>query len=169
MPARTIVAIGPRKCGDVAVSRARADRRGGDLDDCAHRRLLGSHSLFHRDMMNTAVDTVDHEDDSFAGFIGQPLADHPAGDRCRRLLAVQDAAAECPLFAALSERPVNRLDDVAARAQFAQRRFQVFRKARRAGLGLRHQAVALQGLQAADAERAVEAGADLARLGPQVE
>jgi len=117
MRARTIVAGVACELSDIAVCRTRMRIRGSNLDDCADPRLFDCRRLSNRDMVDAAVDAVDNEGESLTEFIGQPLADHAADYRRGGLLAAQDVAAERPLFAARSDRAIDRLDDIATLAQ----------------------------------------------------
>jgi hypothetical protein len=67
---------------------------------------------------------VDNEVESLAVLVGQVLADDPGDNRRLSLLAMQDIAAERPLFAAIGERAINRFDDVSAFDQIVRGRIQ---------------------------------------------
>jgi hypothetical protein len=127
MCARMIVAGVSRKLGDITIRGTRAFWRRRNLDNRANLRLFDCRRLSHRDMMDPAIDAVDNEAEALTELVGQPLADHPSDTRRASLLAVQDIAAKCPLFATGCERAIDRFDDVAALAQVAQRRLQFFR------------------------------------------
>ena len=162
----------PASCSDVAVGRSRPCWRGGDLHNRSDGRFLGGvrHRLgAERDMMDAPVNAIDDEAKSLAKLVGQPLVDHAASDPGFGLLAVKGIAFQRALFAARLQRPVDRLDDVAALAEFPQRRLHLVGQLPHARLALRGEAVARQRLQSADAQRPIEVGADLTRLRPQVE
>ena len=78
-------------------------------------------------MMDAPVDAVDDEAEPLAELIGQPLVDDAADDRRHRLLPVEGIALERALLTSLRERPIDRLDDVAALSELPQRRLQAIR------------------------------------------
>ncbi len=120
-------------------------------------------------MMDAAIHAVDDKTDALAEFIVEPLADHLADDRLRHDRAMQDIAAECALLAPISKRAIDRLDDVAALTQFAQRGLQPLRERPDARLALGCEPVPLQVLQPADEQCLVEIGAELAGVWSQIE
>ncbi len=69
-------------------------------------------------MVYAPVKAIDDEAEPFAEFVGQPLFDHAANDADFSLLAVKGIAFQRALFAPRLQRPVDRLDDVAALAEF---------------------------------------------------
>ena len=70
--------------------------------------------------------------------------------------------------AARGERPVDRFDDVAALAEPAHGRLEVFGERPHPRLPFPGEPITFQILKAADTQRAIEVGADLAGLSPQV-
>ena len=85
------------------------------------------------------------------------------------ILAMERIAGQSRARPRVGERPVHRLDDVAAFAELPQRRLQLVGDGPDAGLGLLWRARIARASAPPDAERAVEVGADLTRLGPKVE
>ena len=120
-------------------------------------------------MVHPSVDAVDDDADAVAELVGEPLVDQAADDRCPDLLAMKAEGFYSALLAARGERPVDRLHDVATLPELPHGRLEPVGERPYSGLGLAGQPIAFQGLQAADAERAVEVAVDLAGLGPQVQ
>src|SRR5712691_1236762 len=119
--------------------------------------------------MDPPVDAVDDKADAVAELIGEPLVDDAADDRRPDFLTMQIEAFESTLLAALGQRSVDRLHDVAALAKLPHRRFEPLGEHPHARLGFLSQAIALQRLQASDPQRSVEFRADLTSLRPQVQ
>jgi hypothetical protein len=83
--------------------------------------------------MDAPDGAVDNASEPLAELVGWALADHPDDNRRRSLLAMQNIAAERPLFAAIGERVINRFDDVTGLAQIVQGRIQFSDKAHMPG------------------------------------
>jgi len=145
-----------------------ADRARPGLDDAADPRLLQRLAAFDLDVVDTSVRAVDDKADPVAELVGQPLPDYATSHRLGGGAAVDGVVAGSAVFAPPCQRPIHRLDDVAALAQLAQGRLQLLGEGPDARRCLLCQPHAPQRLQAADPERAVEVSADLAGLGPHV-
>jgi hypothetical protein len=115
------------------------------------------------------VDAVNDDADAVAELVGELLVDQAANNWRPHLLAMQAEGLGAALPAAGGERPVDGFDDVAAFSERAHGRLELIREPPHSRLGLLGQAIALQGLQAANAQRPIEVPMDLAGLGPRVQ
>src|SRR6266516_772875 len=106
--------------------------------------------------MDPPVDAVDDDADAVAELVRKLLVDHTAYNRRCDVIATQVDGFGAALLAAIGERPVDGLDDVAALAERTHGRLQPLRECPHSWRGLLGEPIALQGLQAADAQRPIE-------------
>src|SRR6266481_2538279 len=135
MAARPIDAI-LRHTRNGAIGRTAADLSRSDLDDAADADDLDSSRIDAGNVVGATINAIDDEGQVFAQLVGEMLVDDAADDRRRGRAVVNPEARRIAREALRLQRPVHRLDDVAALAQFAQGRLQFFAQLPAARRGL---------------------------------
>ena len=156
-----------RHAGNGAVGRTAADFGRSDLDDAADD-VLDSSRIDTGNVVGPAINAIDDEGQVFAELVGEMLVDDAADDRRRGRAVVNPEARRIAREALRLQRPVHRLDDVAALAQFAQGRLQFFAQLPAARRGLAGESHPLQLAQSRQPQRAVGDAARISRRVPEV-
>src|SRR5690606_1787606 len=95
------------------------------LDDGAGCAVTGGIEIGKPDVMGSPIDAIDHGIGSAFEFIIEPARDQPADDGRIQTFAGEHIACRAALYAALGQRPVHALDDVAALTELAQHRLRL--------------------------------------------
>src|SRR5712664_1651930 len=164
MAARPIDAL-LRHAGNGAIGRTAAYFGRSDLDDAADTDVLDSSRIDAGNVVGAAINAIDDEGQVFAQLIGEMLVDDAADDRRRGRAVVNPEARRIAREALRLQRPVHRLDDVAALPQLAQARLQFFAQLPAARRGLAGKPHSLQLAKPRQPQRAV---GDAARIGQRV-
>src|SRR5690606_29174941 len=96
------------------------------LDDGAGCAVTGRIEIGKLDVMGSPIDAVDHGIGRAFEFVIEPARDQPADDRRLQAFAGEHIVCRAALYAALGQRAVHTLDDVAALAKLAQHRWRLF-------------------------------------------
>src|SRR6266702_6245946 len=167
MAARPIDAL-LRHAGHGAIGQTAACFGRSDLDDAADTDVLHSSRIDAGNVMGAAIDAIDDEGQVFAELVGEMLVDDAADDRRRGRAIVNPEARRIALRALRTQRLVQRLDDVAALAQFAQGRLQFFAQLPAARRGLAGKPHSFQLAKPSQPQRAVCNAARIGRRVPEV-
>src|SRR5216684_1774824 len=167
MPARPIDPL-LRHAGNGAIGRTVADLSRSDLDDAADTDVLDSSRIDAGNVVGAAINAIDDEGQVFAELIGEMLVDDAADDGRRGRAVVNPEARRIALKAFRAQRLMHRLDDVAALAQFAQGRLQLFAQLPAARRGLAGKPHSFQLAKPRQPQRAVGDAARIGRRVPEV-
>ena len=153
---RVDVEIGPHRQRDTAPALGIVEL--AQLHDRPGRAVAGRVEVGQLDVMRAAIDAVDHGIGGAFQLVVEAAIKEPADNAIANALAGKHITRRSPLNAALGERPVHALDDVAAFAERAQRRFGLVRDDPLARAGLMGEAEGFELAQPADLLRQVWVG-----------